>query len=99
MYATLYEVIEEEESKDTDEGAVKKKKKKTVKIVDPKDKMIRVVVLKRGGKKTNSQIIGLETWGVDLQECARLLSKKFACGAASALIDYKEIQGKEGLTV
>lgn len=47
----------------------------------------------------NSQIIGLETWGVDLQECARLLSKKFACGAASALIDYKEIQGKEGLTV
>jgi len=68
-------------------------------VEEPKDMKIRVIIVKRGGKKLNSMILGLDAWGVNLQECARLLAKRFACGAASALIDYKEVCGKEGLSV
>ena len=51
--------------------------------MDPKDKKIRVILLKRGGKKIISNILGLEHYNVNLGDCARLLAKKFACGAAA----------------
>jgi density-regulated protein len=88
LHDELYAVNEDEESK---EDGGKKKKKKSVKFVDPASKKIRVILLKRGGKKINSSILGLELYGINLADCARLLSKKFACGAAATTIDYKEV--------
>ena len=80
LHEKIYPSVDEE----TKEGEeVKKKKKKQAKIMDPKDKKIRVILLKRGGKKIISNILGLEFYNVNLADCARLLAKKFACGAAA----------------
>ncbi len=51
--------------------------------MDPKDKKICVILLKRAGKKIISNILGLENYNVKLADCASLLAKKFACGAAA----------------
>ena len=64
--------------------------------MDAKDKKIRVILLKRGGKKIISSILGLENYGVNLADCARLLAKKFACGAAAIMVEYKEVN-QEGV--
>jgi len=80
LFEKIYPSVEEE----TKEGEeVKKKKKKNAKVMDPKDKKIRVILLKRSGKKIVSNIFGLEFYNVNLTDCARLLAKKFACGAAA----------------
>lgn len=86
--------VNDEETKE--EG---KKKKKKVKFVEVADKRIRVIILKRGGKKINSQILGLENYGINLVDCARLLSKRFACGAACTKIDFKEVTDHDGISV
>ena len=93
MSDELYPPVEGEEGKEEP-----KKKKKKVKFVDAADKKIRVILLKRSGKKMASEIIGLELYGVVLADCARLMSKKFACGAAATLIEYKEVS-QEGISV
>ena len=43
-----------------------------------------------------SAIIGLEKYGCDLAEVAQKMSKKFGTGAASMLVEYKELK-QEGI--
>jgi len=76
----------EEEGEET-----KKKKTKKVKFVDAKDKIIRVIKMSRGGKKTQSLIIGLDLYGCKMSDVAHKLSKKFASGAQQSATDYKGI--------
>ncbi len=82
LHHKLYQPIEADEEKKEGEE-VKKKEKKSVKIMDPKDKKICVILLKRAGKKIISNNLGLENYNVKLADCASLLAKKFACGAAA----------------
>jgi translation initiation factor 1 (eIF-1/SUI1) len=44
--------------------------------------------LKRSGKKIQSVIIGLDKFGCNLAEVAKILSKKFATGANQAETDH-----------
>ncbi len=77
--------MEGEESKDQP----KKKQKKSVKFNG--EKKIRVIKMKRGGKKVICNILGFELYGCDLTEVARMLSKRFGSGAAKILVEFKEI--------
>ena len=45
-----------------------------------------------------SQIVGLEAYGCDLAEIARILAKKLGTGAAAMLVEYKELSAM-GITV
>ena len=78
------------EEEDGSESKSKKKVKK-VKFVDPKDKIIRVIKMSRGGKKAQSLIIGLDMYGVKMSDIANKLSKKMATGAQQASTDYKGV--------
>lgn len=62
------------------------------------DKKIRVIKLKRGGKKIISDILGLELFGCNLADVAKLMGKKFGTGAAATLIQFKEIS-QDGIQV
>lgn len=68
-----------------------KKAKKKVGFAADTDKTIRVIKMKRGGKKVQSLIIGLENWGCDIADVAKRLSKKLACGSQATNTDYKGI--------
>ena len=46
------------------------------------EKKIRVIKMKRGGKKVICNILGFELYGCNLAEVARLMGKKFGSGAA-----------------
>ena len=93
LYASLYVTSTEgEESKEGAEGGQKKKKKgKKVAFVDENDKKIRVIKQKRGGKKIVSSILGLEAYGCNLEDTARILSRKLGTGAAAMTIEYREV--------
>jgi len=73
-----------------------KKKKKSVKIEVKKE--IRVIKLKRGGKKTISNILGLELFGCNLADVAKQLGKKFGSGAAAIIVEHKGIS-QEGIQI
>jgi density-regulated protein DRP1 len=68
LFASLYVVITAEGEEESKEGAPKKIKKKGKKVAfaDKGDMKIRVIKLKRGGKKVVSSIVGLEAYGCDL---------------------------------
>jgi translation initiation factor 1 (eIF-1/SUI1) len=82
---------DEEGKEESKESAKPQKKKKKVGFSVETDKKIRVIKLKRGGRKYVSSIVGLDKYGVDLAEAAKKLSKKVGAGAASMLIEYKEL--------
>ena len=56
------------------------------------EKKIRVIKLKRGGRKVVSSIIGFDAFGCDLADTAKLLSRKLGTGAAAMMIEYKELK-------
>lgn len=89
MFASLYTPVEGEE-----EGETKKKKKKGKKVgfASDADKTVRVIKMKRSGKKIICAILGLDAYGVDLEVAARILSKKMGTGAASMMIEYRELK-------
>jgi translation initiation factor 1 (eIF-1/SUI1) len=87
LWLDLYGCDEE----DGEETKGSKKKVKKVKFVDPKDKIIRVIKMSRGGKKAQSLIIGLDMYGVKMSDCANKLAKKMATGAQQAATDYKGV--------
>jgi len=68
------------------EGEEVKPKKKSVKF-GGQSGLVKVIKLKRGGKKTVCQIIGLEAYTKDLKGLASKFGKKFSCGAAVAQDD------------
>lgn len=70
------------------------KKKKSVKI--NVERTIRVIKLKRGGKKCICNILGFELFGCNLAEVAKTLGKKFGSGAAAIMVEHKEIN-QEGV--
>ena len=53
---------------------------------------------KRGGKKFVSSIIGLENYGCNLADVAKLIAKRCGTGAAAMTIEYREIN-TEGIQV
>lgn len=55
------------------------------------EKKIRVIKLKRGGKKIVSSILGLDAYGVDLADMAKVFSKRLGTGAAAMNIEYREL--------
>lgn len=70
LFNSLYVTVEEEETKDA--GAKPKKKKaKKVGFVSDQDKKVRVIKMKRSGKKIICAIIGLDAYGCELDVIAR----------------------------
>lgn len=45
---------------------------------------IKVYKAKRGAKKIISTVVGLQHYGVNLKDMAKIMGKKFACGACFA---------------
>ena len=62
-----------------------------MKFAADQDKKIRVIKMKRSGKKTVSSIVGLDAYGCDLNEVAKILSRKLGSGAAAMQIEYREL--------
>lgn len=91
MYDEIYPEVGEEEEESKDAGKPKKKKGKKVAFAADQDKKIRVIKLKRGGKKFVTSIIGMDAYGVDLEDAAKLFSRKLGTGAAAMQIEYKEL--------
>ena len=87
LFLELYPPVQASEGEETKEQP--KKKKKSVKFTG--EKKIRVIKMKRGGKKIICNILGFELYGCDLTEVARLLSKRYGSGAAKILVEFKEI--------
>jgi len=56
------------------------------------EKKVRVIKLKRGGKKIVTSIVGLDAFGCDLADTAKLFSRKLGTGAAAMEIEYKELK-------
>lgn len=101
MFDELYaeKLAAEEEAKQGGEGKPQQKqKKKGVSFAAEQEKKIRIIKLKRGGKKFISAIVGLEKYGCDLAEIAKKMSKRFGTGAAAMTVEYKEIN-QEGIQV
>ena len=88
LHDELYNLPEGEEAKE-EGGKRGKKKAKKVGFSDQSDRKIRVIKLKRGGKKIVSSIVGLEAYGCDLADTAKILSRKLGSGAAAMLIEYQ----------
>ena len=88
LFESIYPPAEEgqEESKKT-----KKVKVKKVGFATDAEKKIRVVKLKRSGKKTISSIVGLHAYGCDLEDVAKIFARKLGSGAAAMNIEYREI--------
>jgi translation initiation factor 1 (eIF-1/SUI1) len=80
LYEELY--MGDEEVKATGKG------KKGVSFEEPTEKKIIVLKMKRGGKKIQSVIIGLDKYGCNLADIAKVLSKRFATGAAEAETEH-----------
>ena len=47
--------------------------------------------MKRSGKKTISSIVGLDAYGCDLADVAKIIARKLGSGAAAMQIEYREI--------
>jgi translation initiation factor 1 (eIF-1/SUI1) len=48
------------------------------------DTDIKIYKAKRGGKKMICSVVGLQAYGVPMKDLAKVMSKKFCCGAAVA---------------
>ena len=96
MHEDLYAPKGTENAEESKEGEEPKKKKKKVKI--EVEKRIRVIKLKRGGKKVISDILGLDLFGCNLADVAKTMGKKFGTGAAAITVNHKEIS-EEGIQV
>jgi translation initiation factor 1 (eIF-1/SUI1) len=53
------------------------------------DTDVKVYKTKRGGKKVISTVVGLHNYGVPMKDMAKIMGKKFACGAAYQADDEK----------
>ena len=65
------------------------KKKKKVSLAPSGDTDVKIYKIKRGGKKTISTVVGLHNYGVPMKDMAKIMGKKFACGAAYQADDEK----------
>lgn len=92
LFEKLYVATTEGEEESKEGGGKKQKKKKKVAFAGDQDKKIRVIKLKRGGKKIVSSIFGLDAYGCDLANTAKIFSRKLGTGAASMEIEYKELK-------
>ena len=45
---------------------------------------IRIYKTQRGGKKMICTVVGLQSYGINLKDMAKIMGKKFACGASVA---------------
>ena len=99
LFDSIYDIQEDnqEEKKENAGGKPKKQKKKEVAFA--KDKKIRVITESRGGKKKVTTIFGLENYGCDLADIAKVMAKRFGTGASSCEIDYKEERNREGILI
>ena len=88
LYDEIYPAVEgaaegDEEAKD-DPNAKQARKKKAKKVAFAAEaKKVRVIKLKRGGKKIISSIVGLEKYGCDLADTAKIFARKLGTGAAA----------------
>jgi translation initiation factor 1 (eIF-1/SUI1) len=57
-----------------------------------------MIKLKRGGKKIITNVLGLDTFGCNLADVAKLMGKKFGSGAAALLIEYKGLS-QDGIQI
>ncbi|KAJ3102809.1 Cell death protease [Phlyctochytrium planicorne] len=69
---------QEKQKAEGEEGGSKKTKKEK----KPKVNKIEIKKSERAFKKSAVQVIGLQNYGVDLKQAAKLFGKKFACGAS-----------------
>ena len=88
LFNTVYPPVEGEEGKEDGKKRKKMKGPKKVGFVTDGEKKIRVIKLSRGGKKAISSIVGMEAYGCDLADCAKILSRKLGSGAAAMLVEY-----------
>lgn len=81
----IYDELFNKAAEDGEEGgaAGKPKKRKGKVGFSDAEKVVKFVKLKRSGKKFISTIMGLEKFGVDLTEAAKIISKKYGTGAAA----------------
>jgi density-regulated protein len=97
LYDEIYPPVEEnegaegEETKEASSKSRKPKGPKKVAFASDMEKKVRVIKQKRGGKKVVSSITGLDAFGCDLAEIAKIFSKKLGTGAAAMQIEYKEL--------
>ena len=85
LYAKVYPEVEEtkgEEGKTEENKGATNKKKKKVGFGTGAPSEVKVYKTKRGGKKVLCNIVGLQTYGINLKDIAKLMSKKFACSAS-----------------
>jgi translation initiation factor 1 (eIF-1/SUI1) len=73
----------DEAATEENKGAGGKKKKK-VGISLGAPQAVKVYKSKRGNKKAICNVVGLQSYGVNLKDAAKLMSKKFACSATVA---------------
>ena len=88
MYDEIYPTVDDDGEGGAAAAGSSRKKKKGVKFVADHEKVVRFVKLKRSGKKFISTIIGLEKFGCDLNDAAKIISKKYGTGAAAMDVQY-----------
>lgn len=62
--------------------AIKVKEMPGGKKVKEKEPKLTITVVKRQGRKKTTTVVGLEHYGVQLEDAAKKFKKKFACGSA-----------------
>jgi len=76
------------------------KKKKKVGFGTPGQQEIRIIKAQRRGKKVLCTIVGLQSYGVNLKDMAKIMSKRFASSAAvtndDQLGEVIQVQGNIG---
>ena len=92
LFEQIYPPVEEDGDEESKDAKPKQKKKKKVGFAADAEKKIRVIKLRRGGKKVVSSIIGLDAYGCDLEQTAKVMSKKMGAGAAAMMIEYRELK-------
>ena len=92
LYNQVYPEVEvkegEEVKADENKALQNNKKKKKVGFGGPGHQEVKIYKSKRGAKKVISNITGLQTYGINLKDMAKLISKKFAC-SATVTVDEK----------
>jgi len=67
LFEQIYPPVEDDGNEESKDAKPKQKKKKKVGFAADAEKKIRVIKLRRGGKKVISSIIGLDAYGCDLE--------------------------------
>ena len=84
LFESIYPPVEEGGEGGQEESKKPKKVKvKKVGFATDAEKKIRVIKLKRSGKKTISSIVGLHAYGCDLEDVAKIFARKLGSGAAA----------------